>query len=139
MTRSALLALLAAATTGAAPSRPHVVTYRDTGCGCCEGWVRVARENGYAVELHDLERDVRVKRFGLTAATAGCHTSLVGGYIVEGHVPMPVLARLLHERPHIRGIAFPGMPTGVAGMPGPRGNGSEIVTLENRPRIFARV
>ncbi len=141
MTRLTFLPILAAGLLAAAPApaQPRIVTYRDTGCGCCESWVALARKAGYEVTLHDLDRDVRIKRFGLTNTTAGCHTSLVAGYLVEGHVPMSVVARLVRERPRIRGIAFPGMPTGIAGMPGPRANGSEIYTLEAKPRVFARV
>ena len=144
MTRSTFLPILVAGALAARPAlafaaRPRITTYRDTGCACCESWARLARKAGYDVTLHDLDRDVRMKRFGLTAATAGCHTSLIAGYLVEGHVPMNVVARLVAERPRIRGIAFPGMPTGIAGMPGPRANGNEIYTLEAHPRVFARV
>ena len=80
-----------------------------------------------------------MRRFRLTDATAGCHTSLVDGYVVEGHVPFDIVARLLRERPRIRGIAAPGMPTGVPGMDAPRAGSLEIVTLEPRSRVFARV
>jgi hypothetical protein len=80
-----------------------------------------------------------MRRFGLTDATAGCHTSLVNGYVVEGHVPFDIVARLLRERPHIRGIAAPGMPTGVPGMDAPRAGSLDIVTLEARPRVYARL
>jgi hypothetical protein len=78
-------------------------------------------------------------RFGLTDATAGCHTSLVNSYIVEGHVPFDVVARLLRERPHIRGITAPGMPTGVPGMDAPRFGPLEILTLETPPRVYVRL
>jgi hypothetical protein len=125
----------------AAPSHAamRIVTYRDPGCGCCEGWVAAARKAGYDVTLHELDRSVRTRRFGLTDATAGCHTSLVNGYVVEGHVPFDVVARLLRERPRIRGIAAPGMPTGVPGMDGPRTGPLEIMTLESHPRVYARL
>ena len=142
MTRTAFASLLAMGLLGvAAPSNAatRIVTYRDPGCGCCEGWVAAARKAGYAVTLYDLDRNMRTRRFGLTEATAGCHTSLVNGYIVEGHVPFDIVARLLRERPRIRGIAAPGMPTGVPGMDAPRAGPLEIVTLEARPRVFARV
>ena len=125
---------------GAAPrSMPPIDTVRDTGCTCCEGWVAEARAAGYRVSLHDLSRDRRLARFGLTEATAGCHTSTVGGYLVEGHVPLDVVAKLLSERPRVRGIAVPGMPTGIAGMSGPRVGPVDVVTLERRPRVFARI
>lgn len=140
MKRIAFLPIVAAGLLAAAPrAAKRITTYRDIGCGCCEGWVGAARAAGYAVDLHDLDRTERMRRFALTEATAGCHTSLVESYIVEGHVPFEVLARLLHERPRIRGIALPGMPSGVPGMDGPRGGPSEVVTLEKTPRVYARV
>jgi hypothetical protein len=137
--RMFLAAGAAAGLLGAAPRKTRIVTYRDLGCGCCEGWVAAARTAGYSVEMHDLDRTERTRRFGLTDATAGCHTSLVGGYVVEGHVPLDVVARLLRERPRIRGIAAPGMPMGVPGMEGPRIGLLDIVTLEPHPRLYARV
>ncbi len=101
--------------------------------------MNAARAAGYAVALRDLDHDVRLKRFALTDAAAGCHTSLVDGYVVEGHVPLEVLARLLRERPHLRGIAVPGMPTGVPGMDGARLQPLEVMTLAAHPRVYARV
>jgi hypothetical protein len=142
MTRSVFASLLATGLLGAAAkprAATRIVTYRDAGCGCCEGWVAAARKAGYEVTLHDVDRSVRMRRFGLTDATAGCHTSLVNGYVVEGHVPFDVVARLLRERPRIRGITAPGMPTGVPGMDGPRSGPLEILTLETRPRVYARL
>jgi hypothetical protein len=142
MTRNAFASLLALGLLGvAAPSNASksIVTYRDPGCGCCEGWVAAAHKAGYEVTLHDLDRNVRMRRFRLTEATAGCHTSLVNGYVVEGHVPFDIVARLLRERPRIRGIAAPGMPTGVPGMDAPRAGSLDIVTLEAHPRVYARV
>ena len=142
MTRTVFASLLATGLLGvAAPSKAstRIVTYRDTGCGCCEGWVAAARKAGYDVTLHDLDRSVRMRRFGLTDATAGCHTSLVNGYVVEGHVPFDIVAQLLRERPRIRGITAPGMPTGVPGMDGPRAGSLEILTLEAHPRVYARL
>jgi hypothetical protein len=142
MTRAVFASFLATGLLGVA-ARPNsatrIVTFRDPGCGCCEGWVAAARKAGYEVSIHDLDRSVRMRRFGLTEATAGCHSSLVNGYIVEGHVPFDVVARLLRERPRIRGIAAPGMPTGVPGMDAPRAGPLEIVTLETHPRVYARL
>ena len=141
MKRATFLPLVAAGLLAAAPTQQHmhIVTFRDRGCGCCEGWVNAARAAGYVVALTDLDRDVRLKRFALTDTTAGCHTSLVDGYVVEGHVPLQVLARLLRERPHLRGITVPGMPTGVPGMDGPRLQPLEVMTLAAHPRVYARV
>lgn len=141
MKRKAFAVLLAGGLIGAAarPARLHITTYRDTGCSCCEGWVAIARAAGNDVQLHDLPHDDRLRRFGLTDATAGCHTSLVGGYIVEGHIPLEIVAKLLREKPRVRGIALAGMPAGLAGMGGVKSQRYAIMTLEARPRLFATV
>ena len=142
MNRREFTLLLAAGTMGAAarPAAPvRVQTFRDRGCGCCEGWVAAARKAGYAVTLRDLDREERLRRFALSPALAGCHTSLVAGYVVEGHVPFDVIARLQRERPRLRGIAAPGMPTGVPDMDAPRTGPLEIMTIEAHPRVYARI
>ena len=120
-------------------ARTRLITYRDRGCGCCEGWVAAARTAGYDVDLRELEHDERLRKFGLSETMASCHTSLVEGYLVEGHVPLEVVAKLLKERPHVRGIALPGMPLGVPGMIGGRTEKLPVLTLEARPRVFATV
>ena len=142
MTRSGFTALLAAGIV--IPAVPagaavRIVTFRDRGCGCCEGWVGAARGAGYVIEMHDLERPERLRRYRIPEGSAGCHTSLVSGYVVEGHVPLDVIARLLRERPRVRGLALPGMPVGVPGMEGARHEPLDVMTLEPRPRVFARV
>jgi len=126
---------------GAAPRSPgrHMTTYRDVGCGCCEGWVAAARAAGYSVELHDLERAERLRHFGLTETTAGCHTTQISGYLIEGHVPLDIVARLLHDHPRTRGIGISGMPSGVAGMSGPRSGPLNVHTLDAHPRLYARI
>ncbi len=142
MKRNHFLVFFAAAATpllGVASPRGRMVTTRDAGCGCCESWVGLARSAGYTVELHDLDRSARLRRFGLTENTAGCHTTQIDGYLIEGHVPMDIVARLLRERPKTRGITVPGMPTGIAGMGGSRPDSTTVLTLDARPRVFARV
>jgi hypothetical protein len=121
MKRAVFIPVVAAGLLAAAPQpRPKIVTVRDRGCGCCEGWIAAARSAGYTVELQDLDHDERLRRFHIDEALSSCHTSSVAGYLVEGHVPLAALAKLLHERPRTRGIAAPGMPTGTPGMPGPK-------------------
>lgn len=139
MNRNHFIALaLATPLMGAAPTRGHMVTTRDIGCSCCESWVGLARNAGYRVDLHDLDHDERLRRFGLTEATAGCHTTQIDGYLIEGHVPLAIVARLLRERPKTRGIGIAGMPTGIAGMGGPKA-GAIVMTLDAKPREYARV
>ncbi|WP_394156021.1 DUF411 domain-containing protein [Loktanella salsilacus] len=86
-------------------------------CGCCGAWVALAREEGYDIEVTDTDDVTDVK---LDADVPGemwaCHTAMIDGYVVEGHVPFAALAQLLEERPDITGIAVPGMPFGSPGM-----------------------
>lgn len=119
--------------------RGRMTTFRDTGCSCCEQWVGIARRAGYTVTFHDLERSERMRRFGLNEQTAGCHTTQIDGYLIEGHVPLDVVARLLRERPKTRGIGIAGMPTGIAGMGGTRAASTTVLTLDPQPRVYARV
>jgi hypothetical protein len=136
MKRAAFIPIAAAGLLAAAPQgRTKIVTVRDRGCGCCEGWVAAARAAGYSVELQELEHDERLRRFGIDETLSSCHTSSAGGYLVEGHVPLAALARLLRERPRTRGITVPGMPTGTPGMPGPKVP-VRVVFLDNPGRIY---
>jgi hypothetical protein len=123
MKRAAFIPVVAVGLLAAAPQkRPTtIVTVRDRGCGCCEGWIAAARSAGYVDELQELDHAERLRRFHIDEALSSCHTSSVAGYLVEGHVPLAALAKLLRERPHTRGITVPGMPTGTPGMPGPKG------------------
>jgi hypothetical protein len=104
---------------GAARAAPagRVEVWQDPGCGCCEGWVRHLREAGFEVLVHHVA-DVRpAKRAGgVPEALWSCHTALVEGYVVEGHVPAADLRRLLAERPRARGLSAPGMPPSSPGM-----------------------
>lgn len=124
---TASLAALAAggklsAMQGTVTARPMTV-YRDPGCGCCVAWANLARRAGYQVTIQNSADMAGVKaRLGVPPALASCHTAIVGGYVVEGHVPFAALNRLLTQRPaDIRGIAVPGMPAGSPGMETPDG------------------
>jgi hypothetical protein len=97
-----------------------IQVYKTPTCGCCGAWVEHAEAAGFEVEVLDLPDLSAVKaEHGITRDLASCHTSLVGGYFVEGHVPADLIERLLREKPAIRGIAVPGMPMGSPGMEGP--------------------
>lgn len=105
----------------AATEAGEAVLYKNPQCECCEGYAAHLRQNGHAVrvvETHDL---ALIKRqHEVPVALEGCHTTLIGGYVVEGHVPASVVAKLLAERPDLRGISLPGMPLGSPGMGGPK-------------------
>ncbi len=117
----------------------EATVYKTPWCGCCTGYVDFLRDNGFDVTVKELEDLTAVKRMaGVGETMESCHTTMVGGYVVEGHVPLKYLRKLLDEKPEIRGISLPGMPTGVPGMPGPRPEGMTIYTLEKNPKVFAR-
>ena len=107
--------------TGAA--LPAMTVYRDPSCGCCEAWAGIAREAGYQVKVIDRPDMPAIKaQYGVPDQLLSCHTTIVNGYAVEGHVPLEDVQRLLTEKPAaIRGIAVAGMPLGSPGMEVPDG------------------
>ena len=108
----------------ATPTKAETITvFRDPNCGCCSLWAERARQAGYDVRVTDRPDMTSVKqRYGVPTDLASCHTSLVGGYVIEGHVPAEDVDRLLRERPKdIKGIAVAGMPSGSPGMESPDG------------------
>ena len=110
----------AAPTTHSATTPTLITVYKDPDCGCCKAWVEYMRKHGYRVDTKDTrDLDQINATFGVPAALAGCHTALVGGYIISGHVPAEDIARLLKQKPKIAGLAVPGMPAGSPGMEGP--------------------
>nr|WP_314445944.1 DUF411 domain-containing protein [uncultured Sphingomonas sp.] len=108
---------LAAAPALAAPG-PAMVTWRSPTCGCCIKWVEAMRKAGFAVTVRETNDMAAVKqRLKVPDAAASCHTTLVGGLVVEGHVPADAVRTLLARRPKgVIGIAAPGMPRGSPGM-----------------------
>lgn len=114
---SAPAAVPEAVSVGQAPQSATVQVWKSPSCGCCSGWVDHMREAGFEVEVHDVADMQAVKaEHGIPGELGSCHTALVGGYLVEGHVPAADVERLLAERPAVDGIAVPGMPVGSPGM-----------------------
>ncbi|WP_240756917.1 DUF411 domain-containing protein [Roseicella aquatilis] len=122
--RRGALGLLAAAaatvgTTGAASAIPpaRVEVWQDPNCGCCGGWVHHMRAAGFGVTAHKIA-DVRPLKAAnrVPEALWSCHTAVVEGYVIEGHVPATDIRRLLAERPQARGLSAPGMPPSAPGM-----------------------
>lgn len=93
--------------------------YKDPDCGCCEDYAKYLRQNGFEIKIVPTEElpQLRAEQ-GVPEEMAGCHMTLIDGYVVEGHVPAAMINRLLSERPTIRGISLPGMPMGSPGMSG---------------------
>lgn len=118
--RKLLLALASAAVPFTAmAAAPMVEIWKDPNCGCCQEWVRHLDKNGFATRVHDEGNTAARTRLGVPAKLGSCHTGLVGGYAIEGHVPAREMQRLLKEKPKAIGLSVPGMPVGSPGMDGP--------------------
>lgn len=104
-----------ARTTGIAP----IKVYKDPTCGCCGQWVEYMTRHGFKLQVENRDNLGVIKKMARVPDELwSCHTSLVGGYVVEGHVPVEVVRKLLREKPKLKGIGLPGMPAGSPGMPG---------------------
>ncbi|QEA11918.1 DUF411 domain-containing protein [Comamonas sp. NLF-7-7] len=111
---------LAALAAGAAPAaQPMVQVWKDPSCGCCKDWIAHMQANGFATTVHESGNAGARARLGLPRELGSCHTALVEGYVLEGHVPARDVQRLLSQRPKALGLAVPGMPVGSPGMDGP--------------------
>jgi hypothetical protein len=122
-------ALLAAATLpawAAMPSGkdlPVLQVWKDPNCGCCKDWIAYLQRDGFQTQSFDTGNTAVRKRLGLPDRFGSCHTALIGGYVVEGHVNAREIRRLLAEKPKAIGLAVPGMPVGSPGMDGPEYGG----------------
>lgn len=119
---SAGMATVAALVTAALPASrltapTEITVYRSPSCGCCKAWEEYLRKNGFVVKdvLQDDLSQLKAES-GVTSKLASCHTAIVGGYVVEGHVPAADIQRMLTEKPKIVGITAPGMPGAGPGM-----------------------
>jgi len=125
----------------AADRTRKVTLYKDPQCDCCEGYGAYLRTNGFDVTIvptHDLQR--LGEKYGIASDLQPCHISLIGGYVVGGHVPIEIVNRLLSEKPQITGINLPGMPAGVPGMPGTKPGPLEIYEIAKGSRkVYAVV
>ena len=118
----------------------EVVVYKSPTCGCCSKWVDHMTASGFKVIAHDTSNMQAVKtRLGVPDAMASCHTSVVNGYIIEGHVPAADIQRLLRDKPKVAGLAVPGMVTGSPGMEGSRSDPYNVIAFgEGKTSVFAR-
>jgi hypothetical protein len=96
---------------------PEVTVWRDPSCGCCEGWVKHMQTHGFRTKVVGTADLSKIKaQHGVPDRLQSCHTALVDGYVLEGHVPAPDVKRLLVQRPRAKGLAVPGMPLSSPGM-----------------------
>jgi len=127
--------------TGQPGQAAEVTVYKSPSCGCCGKWVEHMREAGYSVEGRQSQDLQPLKRqLGVDPQLQSCHTAVVDGYVIEGHVPAEDVERLLTERPDIRGLAVPGMPMGAPGMQGPRSDHYDVYAIDKtgRATLFSR-
>lgn len=124
-----------------AADRGQVTLYKNPQCDCCEGYAAYLRHNGFkvtAIPTNDLT--VMGEKYGISDNLQPCHISLIGGYVVGGHIPIEVVNRLLSEKPQITGITLPGMPEGTPGMPGKRPGPLEIYEIgKGAPKVYATI
>lgn len=102
------------------PTMPKTITvYRSASCGCCGQYISYLKKNGFTVTVQ-FQEDTALRRtqWNVPSDMGSCHTSVIGDYVVEGHVPVEAIKKLFQDKPAIRGIALPGMPIGSPGMPG---------------------
>ena len=123
-TRRTLLAALGAlpfaalAQSAARAPKVLVEVWKDPNCGCCGDWVTHLEANGFAVKVNDTGNNAMRAKLGIPPKLGSCHTALVGGYAVEGHVPAREIRKLLQDKPEAIGLTVPGMPVGSPGMDG---------------------
>jgi hypothetical protein len=113
--RAAVAAFAAGVTLAGAAAAQEITVYKSPACGCCGKWIEHMRNNGF--DVRDIAAINSVKtRYGVPTDMRSCHTGVVEGYVIEGHVPASDIRRLLNERPKVAGLPAPGMPIGAPGM-----------------------
>lgn len=121
-----------------------VQVWKDPNCGCCKDWIQHLEKSGFRTQVFGTGNIAMRRRLGLPPQYASCHTGLIQGYVVEGHVPARDILRLLRERPEALGLAVPGMPVGSPGMDGPEYGGRKdafevlLVARDGTSTVFQR-
>ena len=132
--RNLSIALAACVGLLAAPSwagGPEAMVYKSPTCGCCSKWIEHLEANGFEVKSEDRLDMATVKaENGVPTQMASCHTAIIDGYVIEGHVPAEDIARLLEQRPALSGLAVPRMPIGSPGMEGPNAERYQVLGFD---------
>lgn len=127
------VSLAASLPIGAAAPQVHV--FKTPTCGCCSKWVEHLRANGFDVTVQDVMSTAEYRRkYGVPEKLQSCHTAVVSGYAIEGHVPALEIQRLLKDRPKAKGLAVPGMPAGSPGMEGHRSDAYSVLIFDGEGR-----
>ena len=107
------------------------VVYKSPTCGCCVQYVAYLKKQGFEVETVSTDDMASIKdQHGIKGNMESCHTTIIGDYFIEGHIPMEAVSKLLTEKPEIDGIALPEMPAGSPGMPGIKAGAFEIYGIK---------
>lgn len=138
----ALAALLATGLTAVqAGEARKALLYKNPQCGCCEGYAKYLRDNGFQVDVKPTNDLAEISRkAGVPEDFQGCHTTFIDSYVIDGHVPVKTVEKLLTERPDIAGISLPGMPMGSPGMVGDKTGPFTIYAITRdgkRPSVYA--
>ena len=125
------------------PSPTRITVYKSRSCGCCAKWVEHLRTEGFAPLVHDEESMDRLKdKLGVPQPMRSCHTAMVSGFLIEGHVPAADIRQLLARRPKGAGLAVPGMPSGTPGMADSESTAGDFDVLlfgsDGSAKVFAR-
>jgi hypothetical protein len=116
-----------------------IKVYKSPSCGCCGQWTAYLKQNGFRPEIVDMDDVSAIKRVAqVPDDLESCHTAVVERYVVEGHVPVEAIRKMLSERPKILGIAVPGMPAGAPGMPGQNPERFNVIAFarKGKQRLF---
>jgi len=126
----------------AATQKPVITMWKSPTCGCCKDWADHLEKNGFAVKTHTYGNDEIRKKLGMPVEFGSCHTALIDGYAIEGHVPAKEIKRLLADKPKVIGLAVPAMPVGSPGMDGPEYKGKKdpydvlLIGMNGRPSVY---
>jgi hypothetical protein len=119
---AAALVLTGAALIRSAEASPQITVYKTATCGCCHRWVAHLESEGFDVTAIDVDNLPVIKvANGISPELSSCHTALIDGHVIEGHVPADAIRRMLSENPELAGLSVPGMPAGSPGMEVPSG------------------
>ncbi len=119
-----------------------VVVYKSPTCECCAKWITHMETAGFDIEVHNVNDLQPIKmQHGVQRQAQSCHTAIVDGYVIEGHVPPRFIKQMLEEKPAIKGLAVPGMPQGTPGMEGPNPVDYNVIALgeDGKYSVYARV
>ena len=110
---------------------PEITVYKTPTCGCCAKWVEILKDNGFVVTVHEVANTAEYRqKYGVPENLRSCHTAIVGGYAIEGHVPVREIQRLLKTAPDAKGLSVPGMPSGSPGMEGARNDPYTVLIFD---------